>query len=222
MADSVAGAPKLYHYWRSSSAYRVRIAMNLKGLDYDLVPVHLVRGGGEQHGPEYRAVNPLGLVPALQHEGETIVQSLAICEYLEECYPQVPLLPAGAAQRARVRALVQTVCSEVQPLNNLAVLQYLKEDMGANGEDVAAWYRHWIERGFTALERWLNQPASGDFCHGNQPTLADCFLVPQVYNAERFNCDLQPYPRIREITARCRSIGAFADAAPENQPDADS
>jgi maleylacetoacetate isomerase len=222
MADSGAHAIKLYHYWRSSSAYRVRIAMNLKGLSYELIPVHLVRGGGEQHRPEYREVNPLGLVPALQHESSTIVQSLAICEYLEECYPQVPLLPPGAAQRARVRALVQTVCSEVQPLNNLAVLQYLKDVLGADGEGVAAWYGHWIERGFTALESWLNQPASGDFCHGDQPTLADCFLVPQVYNAERFNCDLQPYPRIREITARCRSVGAFATAAPENQPDAES
>lgn len=222
MADSSGQGPKLYHYWRSSSAYRVRIAMNLKGLAYELIPVHLVRGGGEQHRPEYREVNPLGLVPALQHEGHTIVQSLAICEYLEECYPQVPLLPGSAAERARVRALTQTVCSEVQPLNNLGVLQYLKEGLGADGEDVAAWYRHWIERGFTALETWLNQPASGDFCHGDQPTLADCFLVPQVYNAERFNCDLQPYTRVREITARCRSIEAFAAAAPEIQPDAEN
>lgn len=195
--------------------------MNLKGLAYELIPVHLVRGGGEQNRPEYREVNPLGLVPVLQHDGNTIVQSLAICEFLEERFGQVPLLPNGIEERARVRALVQTVCSEVQPLNNLGVLQFLKEGLGADGDGVAAWYSHWIERGFTALETWLNQPASGDFCHGDQPTLADCFLVPQVYNAERFNCDLQPYSRIREITARCRAMEAFAAAAPEFQPDAE-
>ena len=132
------------------------------------------------------------------------------------------MLPVAAADRARVRALVQTVCSEVQPLNNLGVMKYLKEGLGVDADGVMRWYGHWIERGFTALETWLNQAESGAFCHGDQPTLADCFLVPQVYNAERFNCDLQPYSRICEITARCRSLEAFAAAAPEIQPDAEN
>jgi maleylacetoacetate isomerase len=183
--------------------------------------VHLVRGGGEQHGADYRAVNPLGLVPALRHGDATVVQSLAICEYLEDTFPEPPLLPADAAGRARVRAIAQTVCSEIQPLNNLGVTSYLKTGMGLGDADVARWYAHWIGRGFAALETWLAEPASGAFCHGDRPTLADCFLVPQVYNAERFDCDLAPYPRIRAITARCRELPAFHDAAPERQPDAE-
>ena len=211
----------LYGYWRSSSAYRVRIALNLKGLRYRQQAVHLVRGGGEQHDPGYRAVNPLGLVPALRHGAHTIVQSTAICEYLEETFPDTPLLPADAAGRARVRSIVQTVCSEIQPLNNLGVMAYLKADLGLADTAVAGWYAHWISRGFTALESWLETTDSGAFCHGDAPTLADCFLVPQVYNAERFDCDLGPYPRIREITARCRALPAFRDASPELQPDAD-
>ena len=210
----------LYDYWRSSSAYRVRIALNLKGLEYRQEPVHLVRDGGEQNKPGYRALNPLGLVPALVHGDRVIVQSLAICEYLEESFESKPLLPGGAAERARVRGLVQTICSEVQPLNNLSVMQYLKGEINLSDEAYGAWYGHWIRRGFEALETWLGDDASGDFCHGDAPTLADCYLVPQVYNAERFKCDLEPYPRIREITARCRCLDPFARAAPENQPDA--
>jgi maleylacetoacetate isomerase len=211
----------LYGYWRSSSAYRVRIALNLKGLEYRQEYVHLVRDGGQQHSPEYRALNPLGLVPALVDGSTVIVQSLAICEYLEETQPGMALLPGEAASRAWVRSFVQTVSSEIQPLNNLGVMNYLKEGLGQQPEAVRRWYRHWIERGFIALETWLNQSASGDYCFGNQPTLADCFLVPQVYNAERFNCDLGNYPRIREVTARCRALDAFRAAAPENQPDAE-
>ena len=209
----------LYGYWRSSSAYRVRIALNLKGLEYDQAAIHLVRDGGQQHRPEYRRLNPLGLVPALQHGDRVIVQSVAICEYLEEAFPQKPLLPDEAAGRARVRAIVQSICSEVQPLNNLSVMHFLKGEMGLDDERYQAWYAHWIARGFRALETWLNAPAAGRFCHGDEPTLADCFLVPQVYNAERFDCDLSPYPRIREIAGRCRALPAFA-AAPEQQPDA--
>ena len=211
---------KLYDYWRSSSAYRVRIALNLKGLAYESVPVHLLRGGGEQHGPGYRALNPLGLVPALVHEGHTIVQSLAICEYLEEAFDAPPLLPPDAADRARVRGVVQTICSEVQPLNNLSVMQFLKTEMDLDDARYAAWYGHWIARGFRAVETWLGEDAAATFCHGEAPTLADCYLVPQVYNAERFDCDLAPYPRIREIVERCRALEPFARAAPENQPDA--
>jgi maleylacetoacetate isomerase len=211
----------LYCYWRSSSAYRVRIALNLKGLAYRQQAVHLVRGGGQQNTPGYRKLNPLGLVPALVHGDQVVVQSSAICEYLEEALDGPALLPADAAGRARVRRIVQTLCSEVQPLNNLAVLNYLKDDMGQDTAAVDRWYAHWIARGFHAVEAWLREPAAGAFCHGDEPTLADCYLVPQVYNAERFRCDLEAYPRIREITQRCRTLDAFRDAAPENQPDAE-
>ena len=211
----------LYDYWRSSSAYRVRIALNLKGLDYRQVPVHLVRDGGQQNSPSYRKINPLGLVPALAHGERVVVQSLAICEYLDESFDARPLLPAGPADRARVRGLVQSVCSEVQPLNNLSVMQYLKGEMKTSDQDYQRWYGHWIARGFQAIEAWLNDPSSGRFCHGDTPGLADCFLVPQVYNAERFSCDLGPYPHIREITARCRRLEAFEKASPERQSDAE-
>lgn len=216
----MAEALRLYDYWRSSSAYRVRIALNLKALDYESVPVHLVRNGGEQNRPEYRALNPLGLVPALQHGDRLVVQSVAICEYLEDVFTTTPLLPADADGRARVRGLMQSICSEVQPLNNLSVMHYLKGEMGLDDQRYLDWYGHWIARGFRALETWLQTPAAGRFCHGDEPTLADCFLVPQVYNAERFDCDLAPYPRIREIAERCRALPQFAAAAPERQPDA--
>jgi len=211
----------LYGYWRSSSSYRVRIALNLKQLPYEQRPVHLLRDGGEQHRPDYRAVNPLGLVPALVHGSLTVVQSVAICEYLEERFPQPALLPDDPAARARVRALVQSIASEIQPLNNLAVLHYLQDDLGQGEAAVQAWYDRWIKRGFTALETWLGDAASGRFCHGDAPTLADCYLVPQVYNAERYGCDLAAYPRLQQVVARCRALEAFARAAPESQPDAE-
>jgi maleylacetoacetate isomerase len=212
--------PLLYGYWRSSSSYRVRIALNLKGIAYRQQAVHLVQDGGQQNLPAYRAINPLGLVPALVHGNRAIVQSVAICEYLEEVFPQPPLLPADAAGRARVRAIVQTIASEIQPLNNLGVLRHLERDMGQPDAAVRRWYAHWIERGFAALETWLGEAASGGFCHGEGPTLADCFLVPQVYNAERFDCDLSPWPGIARIAAHCRSLAAFRAAEPERQPDA--
>ena len=211
----------LYSYWRSSSAYRVRIALNLKGIQYRQKFVHLVREGGEQHKTEYREVNPLGLVPALVHEHQTIVQSMAICEYLEETFTDIPLLPANPIARARVRTISQSITSEVQPLNNLAVMHYLKNEMRQDDAAIKAWYAHWITRGFSALESWLSTPDSGLYCHGDTPTLADCFLVPQVYNAERFSCDLELYPNIRRITAQCRSLAAFDAAAPDNQADAE-
>lgn len=211
---------RLYDYWRSSSAYRVRIALNLKGLNYTQTPVHLARDGGEQNRPEYRALNPLGLVPALLHGDCLVVQSVAICEYLEEAIEAKPLLPDDAPGRARVRSIVQSICSEVQPLNNLSVMRYLKDRAGLGDEAYLDWYAHWVARVFSAIEVWLGADDSGRFCHGDEPTLGDCFLVPQVYNAERFSCDLAPYPRIREITARCRALEAFAKAAPENQADA--
>ena len=211
----------LYGYWRSSSAYRVRIALNLKGIEYRQAAVHLVRDGGQQNQAAYRAINPLGLVPALVHGDQVVVQSLAICEYLDETFSAHPLLPADAAGRARVRGMVQTICSEIQPLNNLSVMRYLEQSMGQSADAISQWYTHWIARGFSAFETWLGDAGSGEFCHGDEPGLADCFLVPQVYNAERFGCDLQPYPRIRRITAKCRSLNAFDRAAPENQADAE-
>lgn len=220
MASDQGGQVLLYSYWRSSSAYRVRIALNLKGIDYEQKFVHLVKDGGEQNTPGYREVNPLGLVPALVHAGRTFVQSMPIIEYLDEVFPQNPLLPLDLAERARVRAIAQSICSEIQPLNNLAVMQYLKTRMQQPDDAVKEWYAHWVDRGFSAVEAWLSTSASGEYCHGDSPGLADCYLVPQVYNAERFSCDLEPYPNIRRITARCRNEDAFVRAAPENQPDA--
>ena len=211
----------LYSYWRSSSAYRVRIALNLKGIQYRQKYVHLVKEGGEQHKIEYREVNPLGLVPALVHENQTIVQSMAICEYLEEAFTDIPLLPANPTARARVRTIAQSITSEIQPLNNLAVMHYLKNEMQQDDAAIKAWYAHWITRGFSAVESWLSTPDSGLYCHGDTPSLADCFLVPQVYNAERFSCDLELYPNIRRIAAQCRSLAAFDAAAPDNQADAE-
>jgi maleylacetoacetate isomerase len=220
MAAEGLGQVLLYSYWRSSSAYRVRIALNLKGIDYQQKFVHLVKEGGEQHQPEYREVNPLGLVPALVHDGQTIVQSMVIIEYLEEVFPAHPLLPAAPIERSRVRSIAQSICSEIQPLNNLAIMGYLKDPMQQPDAAIRKWYAHWVARGFSAVETWLSAAASGLYCHGDSPGLADCFLVPQVYNAERFSCDLEPYPNIRRITAQCRSQDAFVLAAPENQADA--
>ena len=210
----------LYSYWRSSSAFRVRIALNLKGIEFQQKFVHLVRDGGEQHAIEYREINPLGLVPALVHAQRTVVQSMAICEYLEEMFTGIPLLPADPAGRARVRSIAQSIASEIQPLNNLGVMHYLKNEMQQDGAAINDWYVHWIARGFSAVESWLSSAESGLYCHGDSPTIADCFLVPQVYNAERFSCDLEPYPNIRRIVAQCRSLAAFDKAAPENQADA--
>ncbi|WP_355660534.1 maleylacetoacetate isomerase [Halomonas salifodinae] len=210
----------LYGYFRSSAAYRVRIALNLKGLAHDQAPVNLVKG--EQRGEEYLARNPQGLVPALvTDDGVRLTQSLAICEYLDERYPDPALLPADAAGRARVRALAQAVACEIHPLNNLRVLKYLAGELGLDEAAKMTWYRHWIAEGFAALETQLSREAgSGDFCHGDTPGLADLCLVPQVFNAERFECDLAAYPRIRRIVANCRALDAFAQAAPEAQPDA--
>lgn len=210
----------LYGYYRSSAAYRVRIALNLKGLAYDQAPVNLVKG--EQRAETNLARNPQGLVPTLKtDDGVQLTQSLAICEYLDEQHPEPPLLPADAGERARVRSLAQLVASEIHPLNNLKVLKYLVHELKVDEDAKLAWYRHWIAEGFDALEAMLSREAgSGDFCHGDTPTLADLCLVPQVFNAERFECDLSPYPRIQRITANCRALPAFQQAAPEVQPDA--
>jgi len=214
------GGLALYGYWRSSSSYRVRIALNLKGLDYDYRPVHLVRNGGEQNLARFREMNPLGLVPVLVHGDQVIVQSLAICEYLDDAFSAQALLPADAAGKARVRGIAQSITSEIQPLNNLAVMQYLEHQMGQSTDAINTWMGHWLRRGFTAVEAWLTADATGRFCHGDRPGLADCFLVPQVYNAHRFSCDLQPYPNIQRINELCLQLPAFQNAVPENQPDA--
>ncbi|MBS0510185.1 MAG: maleylacetoacetate isomerase [Proteobacteria bacterium] len=213
---------KLYTYFRSSAAYRVRIALHLKGLEYDAVPVHLARSGGEQHQPDYRALNPAGLVPAMEDDGQVLTQSLAIIEYLDETHPQPPLLPGSPADRARIRAIAQAIACDIHPINNLRVLQYLQRELGANEAQKNAWYRHWIEVGLAAVEAMLAGDArTGAFCHGDTPTLADCCLVPQVFNARRFDCSLEPYPTITRIAARCESLEAFRKAAPANQPDAE-
>jgi maleylpyruvate isomerase len=213
---------RLYSYFRSSAAYRVRIALNLKELEYSVVPVHLLRGGGQHHCAEYVARNPAGLVPTLEVGAAALTQSLAILEYLEDAYPTPPLLPADPLGRARVRALALTVACEVHPLNNLRVLNYLKAEFGIVEERRNAWYRHWVDLGFAALERLLmGDSRTGVYCHGDTPTLADCCLVPQVFNAERLRCPLGAYPTINRVVANCRQLAAFQRARPEAQPDAE-
>lgn len=213
---------KLYGYWRSSAAYRVRIALALKGLDHTCVPVHLLAGGGEQHRPAYRALQPQGLVPVLvTDDGAVLFQSLAILEYLEERFPDPPLLPAESRDRAFVRGFALAIACDVHPLNNLRVLRYLETALGQPPEAREAWVRHWIGEGLAACEAMLaGRPVSGPFVGGERPTFADICLVPQLYNARRFGCDLAPYPRLLAVEARALGLPAFAAAAPERQPDA--
>lgn len=211
---------ELYSYWRSSAAYRVRIGLNLKGLEYALQPVHLARDGGEQHRADFAALNPQRLVPVLRHGGRTVRQSLAILEYLDETWPAPRLLPEAAADRARVRGLALLVACDIHPLNNLRVLQYLTGELDATEAARDAWIHHWIRAGFDALEALLAaDPATGRYCHGDAPGLADCCLVPQAYNARRFGLDLAAYPTIIRIDEACRMLPAFRRADPQNQPD---
>lgn len=213
---------KLYTYFRSSAAYRVRIALNLKGLPYTAVPVHLVRDGGQQNQAAYRALSPLGTVPTLETESGNFTQSLAIIEYLDETHPLPRLLPASAEGRARVRALAQTIACDIHPVNNLRILNYLTREFGASADQKNAWYRHWVNEGLAALEIMLaNSPATGRFCHGELPSLADCCLLPQVFNARRFDCPLDDLPTITRIVAACEALPAFQKAAPAMQPDAE-
>lgn len=212
----------LHSYWRSSAAYRVRIGLNLKGLDYAIEPVHLVRDGGEQRSDAYAALNPQKLVPTLQHGERRLTQSLAILEYLDEVFQAPMLLPTDTRGRARVRALAMLVASDIHPLNNLRVLQYLKRENGVEQSAIDAWMRHWMQEGFNAMEAMLaGSSETGRFCHGESPTLADCCLIPQLYNAHRFNVSLDAYPEIVRIEANCLALPAFDAARPENQPDAE-
>jgi maleylacetoacetate isomerase len=209
---------KLYGYFRSSAAFRVRIALNLKQLDYETVAIHLRRN--DQTKSDYLAVNPQGLVPTLVDGDRALIQSLAVIEYLDETYPEPPLLPEHAADRARVRGLAEIVACDIHPINNLRVLRYLTHALGHDKAAIATWYNHWIAAGFQAFERLLVEDSrTGAFCHGDAPGLADVTLVPQVVNAERYRLDLALYPTITRIYQSCMALEPFVDAHPNNQPD---
>ncbi|MGI9435093.1 MAG: maleylacetoacetate isomerase [Geminicoccaceae bacterium] len=208
---------RLYDYWRSSAAYRVRIALNVKGLEYEQIPVDLRAGG--QRAADYLAVNPQGLVPFFQDGDLAIGQSLAIIDYLEETHPEPPLLPKEPIDRAKVRAVAQIVAADIHPLNNLRVLQFLESELDSGQQKRAKWYHHWLTKGFAAVEAMV-QDSAGDFCFGDQPTLADVCLIPQVYNAKRYEFNLGPYPKVRTIHDHCQEVEAFAKAAPQHQPGA--
>jgi maleylpyruvate isomerase len=213
---------RLYNYFRSSASFRVRIALGLKGLDYDYAAVHLTRGGGQQFAPAFRALNADALIPVLDDDGHVLTQSLAIIEYLDETHPQPPLLPATPVERAYVRACALTIACEIHPLNNLRVLRYLVHELGASEEQKNAWYRHWVEQGLGALEAKLAADRrSGRYVLGDAVTLADVVLVPQIFNAQRFECRLDHVPMIMGIFARCMELPAFSDAQPSRQPDAE-
>ena len=213
---------KLFTYYRSSAAFRVRIALNYKGIPYGTVPVHLVRDGGQQHSESYREMNPQGLVPALAEDGHVISQSLAIIEYLEETHPDPPLLPPDFMGRAQVRAMALGVACDIHPLNNTRVGKYLRETLGQGDEAVAEWIRHWIGVGFKALEELARRHGDGrHHLYGDSVTLADVCLVPQMYNARRYYCDVTPYPALVAIDAHLAALPAFAAARPEVQPDAE-
>jgi maleylacetoacetate isomerase/maleylpyruvate isomerase len=208
---------ELYNYFRSSASYRVRIALALKGLDYDYKPVHLAKN--EHLSEAYTAVSAARLVPLLRDGEETVTQSLAIIEYLDETHPQPPLLPADAPGRARVRALALDIACEIHPLNNLRVLRYLVHSLKVSEDDKNRWYRHWVETGLETVERQLAaRPAR--FCHGETPTLADCVLVPQIFNAQRFECRLDHVPQVMKVFGACMALDAFEKTRPENCPDA--
>jgi maleylpyruvate isomerase len=212
---------RLYGYWRSSASHRVRIALQLKGLDYEYVPVDLRHDGGAQFSAAYRALNPQSRVPTLETPDGLLTQSMAIMEWLEETYPQPPILPSDARRRARVRALAQILVADVQPLQNTSVTRYLKESLRVDEAGLASWLAEWIGRGLAAVEDLLGrEPASGDYCVGERPTIADICLAAQCESARRFNVTLAPYPRIARIDAACGALGAFQRAAPQQQSDA--
>ncbi|MFK0571372.1 maleylacetoacetate isomerase [Endozoicomonas sp.] len=205
---------KLYSYFRSSAAYRVRIAMNLKGIDYQQSAVNLLKG--QQQSEEYKAINPEGLVPALVTEQGMLTQSLAILEWLEETYPEPSIIPGDPWQKAQLRSMAYLVSCDIHPVDNLRVIKYLQQELAVSDDAKKQWYKHWIHTGFTALEAQLNdQP----FCCSEQPSIADICLIPQVFNALRFKVDMSDFPKIATIYKHCNSLPSFIDAAPENQPD---
>jgi len=213
---------KLYTFFRSSASYRVRIALNLKGLSYEQAPIHLRKGGGEQFGAAYKALNPQALVPTLEDNGKVLTQSLAIIEYLEEKHPKPALLPGDPADKAIVRGMALIIACEVHPVQNLRVLNYVKSSYNQTDEQVNRWAQHWIDLGLSALEQSIvAQSKGGKFCFGDTPTLADICLVPQLGNARRYGCELSQYPTILSIEKNCMALPAFANAAPEKQPDAE-
>jgi maleylpyruvate isomerase len=213
---------KLYSYFRSSAAFRVRIALNLKKLDYEIIPIHLVKEGGQQHSQTYRALNPQGLVPALEDEGHLITQSLAIMEYLEEQFPTPSILPSDPVLKAQSRAVALSIACDIHPIDNLRVLQYLTHELKVSEDQKNTWYAHWIRIGFDALEKQLSAVAHlGKYCFGDIPTFADICLIPQMANAHRFKIDVTPYPRLVAIEQECLKLPAFINALPANQPDAE-
>jgi maleylacetoacetate isomerase len=212
---------KLYSFWRSSACYRVRIALNLKGIAYETLPIHLVRDGGEQHTADFNQVNPQELIPVLLHGDRVLRQSLAIIEYVDEVVERHPLLPSNARDRQRVRAISQLIACDIHPLGNLRVQQYLETHFGADQSQRDGWARHWIHGGFVALEKVLrDNPSTGAFCEGDTPTMADCCLIPQVYNALRFGVDMKEFPTIARINGACLEMPAVDAARPEMQADA--
>jgi len=212
----------LYGYFRSSASFRVRVALNLKGLPYDSTVVHLRKDGGQQHAPAFRALNPAALVPVLDDDGYVMTQSLAIIEYLEETHPQPPLLPQDAVQRAYVRSVALAIACDIHPLNNLRVLRYLVKTLGVSEEQKNAWYRHWVEQGLAALEaRIVADNRAGQYALADSVTLADVMIVPQIFNAQRMDCSLESVPTLMRIFEHCMRLPAFIDAHPSKQPDAD-
>lgn len=221
MVETPTGRPVLYSYWRSTAAYRVRIALALKEIDYDIQDVDLVRDGGRQHGDDYRALNPAGLVPTLVWGDQVLSQSLAICEFLDEVFPEPPLLPAECGARAAARAIAYDIACDVHPLNNLRVQQYLGRELDADETARTQWMHHWMATGFGAVEKRLGRLSeAADTCFGATPGLADLCLVAQAYNADRFDFALDPYPRVNRVVAHCRGLPAFLASVPEAQPDA--
>ena len=207
---------KLYDYYRSSACYRVRIALNVKNIHYEKVPIHLVNNGGEQHSTSYHKINPQELVPSLEANGQIIHQSLAIIEYLEEIFPEVPLLPHTILDKAHVRSLALLIACDIHPLNNLRAVNQLKQQFDANENDIQHWYHHWMRAGFDAFEEKLRHfKRSKSVCYGDSPTLADVCLIPQVYNAKRFNLPMDEYPLINQINSYCLSLVAFQNSAPD-------
>ncbi|MCF6323411.1 MAG: maleylacetoacetate isomerase [Gammaproteobacteria bacterium] len=211
----------LYTYFRSTAAYRVRIALNLKQLSYTPRFIHLVKNGGEQHAKNYRTINPQGLIPTLIDGATTVIQSLAIIEYLEECNPAIPLLPESPAARAQIRSFAQQICCDIHPLNNLRVLNYLRTEMTQDESSRHQWYQHWISEGLMAIEQQLTRTGAhkSRCCFDKTPTIADLCLIPQLYNARRFNCDIHHYPTLLKIEEHCMTLTAFQQASPEQQPD---